>query len=189
MTFLYIHGFNSDGDGWKAQALRRQFPESQVIAPDLPANPLEVMQLLGRVVTTSTAPIQLIGTSLGGFYAYCLSAQFQLPAWLFNPSLEPYKTLNDRGIGDFKTWTKQRDYRFKADYLAPLQLLRSQADYEVQVESLRFFLADDDDILDHSSLAQQFPKADIRWFSGAGHGFSKFEKVLKLAKKEAWNSF
>jgi predicted esterase YcpF (UPF0227 family) len=183
-TFLYIHGFNSDGNGWKAQALRRQFPTATVLAPDLPANPQAVIALLEPLVQKAGLPLYLIGTSLGGFYAYYLSAKYQLPALLFNPSLAPDLTLQGRGIGHFKTWTKQRDYHFREDYLAVLASMKATAQALVQGQLLRFFLAEDDDVLDHSQLAEWFPSSEIQWFAAAGHGFSKFEKVLKAEKKE-----
>ncbi|MEL7220293.1 MAG: YqiA/YcfP family alpha/beta fold hydrolase [Bacteroidota bacterium] len=186
MTFLYIHGFNSDGEGWKAQALRRQFPTATVLAPDLPADPQQVMALLNEQLQGSSPPFYLVGTSLGGFYAYCLSAHYQRPALLFNPSLSPYLTLKGRGIGHFQTWTKQRDYHFQEAYLQQLEALKVAAETRIQPQLLRFFLADDDDVLDHSSLPTLYPESDIRWYSQAGHGFRKFEKILKSAKKEGW---
>lgn len=186
MTFLYIHGFNSDGDGWKAEALQRQFPAAEVLAPDLPADPEMVMKVLQKLVLQSTSPLHLVGTSLGGFYAYCLSAQYQLPALLFNPSLSPHLTLKGRGIGHFKTWTKQRDYHFQEDYLHQLERLKTAATPLLQQKLIRFFLAEDDDVLDHGLIPTLFPKSAIQWYSKAGHSFSKFEKVLKSAKKEGW---
>lgn len=183
MTFLYIHGFNSDGDGWKAAALRRQFPTATVLAPDLPADPQAVITLLEELVTADR-PLWLIGTSLGGFYAYYLSAKYQLPALLFNPSLSPHITLQGRGIGHFKTWTKQRDYHFLEDYLPVLAQLKTQAQALAQDQLLRFFLAEDDAVLDHRQLPTHFPASEINWYSEAGHGFSKFEKVLKTSKKD-----
>lgn len=186
MTFLYIHGFNSDGDGWKAQALKRQFPIATVLAPDLPADPKAVITLLDPFIEEAHYPLYLIGTSLGGFYAYYLSAKHGLPAWLFNPSLAPYITLQGRGIGRFKTWTKQRDYHFREEYLDALAEMSTQASQQINESLLRFFLAKDDDVLDHSKIPESFQISDIHWYPGAGHGFSKFEKVIKTAKKEGW---
>lgn len=184
MEIIYLHGFNSDGEGWKSQALRKHFPKARVQAPDLPAPPHEVQQLVETCLLQCKQPPLLVGSSLGGFYAYYNSAIHQLQALLFNPSLQPYHTLNDRGIGSFKTWTKGRDYEFKFDYLSQLEQMKREADKKCDQKLLRFFLAMDDDVLDHQQLPEQFPHAPFQWFSGAGHRFSKFEKVLKLIKKE-----
>ncbi len=192
MNFLYLHGFNSDGDGWKAQALRQRFPASSVFAPDLPAQPSAVLRLLEELLltipTTSDTPLVLLGTSLGGFYAYYLSAVKGLPALLFNPSLQPHETLDDRGIGEFQTWTKGRDYHFKVEYLLELAQLKQEAEKKVDVSRLRFFLAEDDEVLDLNRIPANYPEASIRWYSKAGHGFSVFEKVLKEGQQEGWLS-
>lgn len=180
---IYIHGFNSDGDGWKADALRKHFPNKEVIAPDFPAAPKQVMeQLKALLATRKPEECLLIGTSLGGFYAYIISAQYAIPAWLFNPSLAPYQTLDDRGIGQFYTWKKQRPYLFKKVYLTQLADLKNSSDKQIKHELLQFYIATDDDILDHSTLAQQFPSNSIHYYDKAGHSFSKFEKVLKQNK-------
>lgn len=183
MTLIYLHGFNSDGEGWKAEALRRQFPAATIWAPDLPADPDEVIAIIGNFVQEQTEKPVLLGTSLGGFYAYWGSAKFGLRALLFNPSLRPHQTLAGRGIGHFKTWTKGRDYHFREEYLLILQQLKAEADAASQPELLHFFLAKDDDVLDHSAIPDSFPQSRVRWYEGAGHGFSKFEKVLKEIKR------
>lgn len=184
MEIIYLHGFNSDGEGWKSQALRKHFPNANVQAPDLPAHPQEAQQIIECCLRNSTQSPLLVGSSLGGFYAYYNSAIHQLPALLFNPSLQPYLTLNDRGIGTFKTWTKGRDYHFKYDYLDLLQQMKVTAEKTCEQKLLHFFLATDDDILDHQYLPEEFPDAQLQWFPRAGHRFSKFEKVLKLIKKD-----
>lgn len=179
MTWLYLHGFNSDGGGWKVDALQRVFPQAHVLSPDLPADPAEAMALLHAQVQAAAEPPLFIGTSLGGFYAYCLCAAYQRPAYLFNPSLQPHETLV-RGIGRFRTWTKGRDYHFRADYLPILAELKAEADARIDPGLLHFFLATDDDVLDLTPIPQQFPTAaTLRWYDGAGHAFSKFEKALK----------
>lgn len=183
MTFVYLHGFNSDGEGWKAEALRRQFPAANVWAPDLPANPEQVITIIGDYLSQLSDPCILLGTSLGGFYAYWASAHFGNRALLFNPSLSPHDTLRGRGIGHFKTWTKGRDYHFKAEYLPVLEQLKVTADTTIRQDLLHFFLATNDDVLNHEPVPLLFPKAQIHWYEGAGHGFSKFEKVLKELKK------
>lgn len=187
MIYLYLHGFNSDGEGWKAQAIRRHFPQAEVWAPNLPARPVEVVQLLNDLLTKRTeVEVQVIGSSLGGFYAYYCSAVWGLPALLVNPSLSPHETLRGRGIGHFETWTLKRPYHFKASYLTELAELKEAIKHRVTPELLRFRLATDDDVLNFEDLPKQFPASDIRWYTGAGHSFSKFEKVLREGKREGW---
>jgi predicted esterase YcpF (UPF0227 family) len=184
MDIIYLHGFNSDGEGWKSAALRRHFPEAKVQAPDLPADPLLVNELIDHCINRCATPPLLVGSSLGGFYAYCHSSRYQLRALLFNPSLKPHITLDDRGIGVFKTWTQERPYHFKREYLSVLEQMKIAADREQNQKLLYFFLATDDEVLNHQQLPELFPEAHVQWFPRAGHRFSKFEKVLKLFKKD-----
>lgn len=178
-TFIYIHGFNSDGDGWKAKALERHFPEARVIAPDFEADPMVVIAKLDAILNTlHPKNVHLLGTSLGGFYAYLCSAKYGIKASLFNPSLAPFHTLDDRGIGQFYTWTKKRSYLFKKAYLPILAKLKKDADRQINPSNCRFYLATDDDVIDHSLLSQLYPDIPIEWFDHAGHSFSKFENVL-----------
>ncbi|WP_367392510.1 YqiA/YcfP family alpha/beta fold hydrolase [Lewinella sp. LCG006] len=184
MNIIYLHGFNSDGEGWKSAALRRHFPKAQVQAPDLPADPQAVKKIVENCINHCATPPLLVGSSLGGFYAYYHSSLHHLRAMLFNPSLSPHLTLDDRGIGVFKTWTQGRPYHFKREYLPVLEQMKADASRQQDQKLLYFFLATDDEVLNHQSLPAQFPEAHVQWFPQAGHGFSKFEKVLKLMKKE-----
>lgn len=186
MTLVYLHGFNSDGGGWKAAALAKHFPEAQVLSPDLPADPSLVVALLLELLESVPRPVYLVGTSLGGFYAYYLSAHFGWPALLFNPSLQPHLTLH-RGIGHWQTFVKGRDYHFTADYLDTLAHLKTEADRRVVAGQLYFFLATDDEVLDLSGIPAAFPGAGaIRWYPRCGHSFDKFERALKEIRQAGW---
>ncbi len=187
MTLIYLHGFASDGGGWKAAALQQFFPQARVLSPDLPADPAAVVELLHQLASATHDDCYWFGTSLGGFYAYYASSVFQQPAFLFNPSLRPDETLRPRGIGHWKTFQQQRDYVFQADYLDRLTTLRLQAEAAIHQELLYFFLAEDDLILDLHPLVGQFPSAaHLSWYPECGHSFSKFGKAIKLIRQEKW---
>lgn len=186
MTIYYLHGFNSDGGGWKADALQKHFPAATIVSPDLPADPAEVVAILQALIESASGPRVVFGTSLGGFYAYYLSARYNLPAFLFNPSLQPDQTLH-RGLGRWRTFRKQRHYDFRASYLLTLRQIREEAQQRLRPERLYFFLSTDDDILDLSGIPAAYPAAAaLRWYAHSGHGFDKFEMALKEIKREGW---
>ena len=62
---LYLHGFASSGATGSVGTLRLLMPECQVIAPDLPVEPSDVMNMLTALVA-SEKPDLVIGTSMGG---------------------------------------------------------------------------------------------------------------------------
>jgi predicted esterase YcpF (UPF0227 family) len=183
MNLLYLHGFNSDGGGFKYDRLRKAFKKAKVLSPDLPANPMEVIKIVDTLIAQQTGPTYCIGTSLGGFYAYYFSAKYNQPCFLFNPSLKPHATLH-RGIGTWTTFQKERTYIFEEAYLADLKRLKEEAEKTIKEEHLNFFLATDDDILDLSDIPTLYPNANtLEWYDNTGHSFSRFPEALKKVKE------
>lgn len=179
MTIFYLHGFNSDGGGLKYDQLRRHFKTATVLAPDLPAHPLEVKAIVHQLLSENKAPYFFVGTSLGGFYAWYFSAITQSKAYLYNPSLSPNITLDDRGVGVFETWIKKRSYHFKREYLQYLKELKEEAKQKEEASLLHFFLGEEDDVIDHSQVPQLYPGAAfLRWYPNIGHRFSVFGETL-----------
>lgn len=68
---LYVHGFASSGQSGTVKRLREVFPAAEVVAPDLPLNPLEALTLL-QVTCKEIRPDLIIGTSMGGMFAEML---------------------------------------------------------------------------------------------------------------------
>ena len=66
--FLYIHGLSSSGNSSTAKNLAQLLPDMEIIAPDLPINPVEAIRLL-QEICKSELPDILIGTSMGGMFA------------------------------------------------------------------------------------------------------------------------
>lgn len=189
MTIIYFHGFNSDGQGYKYDLLIKYFPEAEVLAPDLPADPAAVVATIEHSVEGKSPPFIGVGTSLGGFYAYYFAAIWQTPCFLYNPSLRPHQTLH-RGIGHHKTWIKGRDYHFRAEYLEVLRELKLKADQSINPPDLHFFLAEDDDVLDLKPIPVLLPDAGhIQWFPKAGHSFSKFETTMPTVRAKLFSKF
>ncbi len=183
MIILYLHGFNSDGTGFKSEQLEKHFPNANLLAPDLEANPEAVVAQIKHLLKHASSPIYLVGSSLGGFYAWYFSAILQRPCFLYNPSLQPHATLH-RGIGRHQTWIKGRDYHFKEEYLPILEQLKKEADPLSRESLLNFFLATDDDVLDLSPIPQLYPHANhLSWHKKVGHGFSKFKTTLPTVER------
>ncbi|GJM33704.1 MAG: hypothetical protein DHS20C18_27050 [Saprospiraceae bacterium] len=182
MTIIYLHGFNSDGGGYKYDQLCDFFQTGTILSPDLDAEPMKVVGQIDQLLTTLSLPVYLVGTSLGGFYAMYFSARLNVPCFLYNPSLQPHLTLH-RGIGRHQTFMKGRDYHFKATYLPVFGQLKREADAVLRPENLNFFLATDDDVLDLKPIPGRFPNANhLSWHKNAAHGFSKFKETLPVVK-------
>ena len=77
MLIINLHGFNS-GPGDKVVQLQKAFPGCDIIAPQLPYDPLQAIQVVIEILEKySKDEIHIIGTSLGAFYAMYLSTLYQ----------------------------------------------------------------------------------------------------------------
>lgn len=68
MKILYFHGFGSSGASGTVQSLRQMLPDIEIIAPDIPVDPVEALPFL-QALCQQEQPDLIIGTSMGGMYA------------------------------------------------------------------------------------------------------------------------
>ncbi len=93
---LYVHGFASSGSSGSVRTLRLLLPEATIIAPDLPVEPQEALDLL-RNMLESEKPDLIIGTSMGGMYTEML---YGVDRILVNPAFQLADTLlKNNGLG------------------------------------------------------------------------------------------
>ena len=104
-TIMYVHGFASSGSSGTVMALRRHFMGWRVVAPDLPVDPFEAMELLHRMVDEER-PAVVIGTSMGGMYVQQLRGVRRI---IVNPSFEMSRSLLFGKMGRNKYTSKRRD--------------------------------------------------------------------------------
>ena len=102
---LYVHGFASSGSSGTVMTLRRHLSTWQVVAPDLPVDPFEALELLRRVVDEEK-PDVVVGTSMGGMYTQQL---WGIPRVLVNPSFEMSRSLLFGKMGRNKYMSKRKD--------------------------------------------------------------------------------
>lgn len=68
MKIIYFHGFGSSHASGTVEILRRELAEDEIVAPDIPIDPLEALPYLKELCETEQ-PDLVIGTSMGGMYA------------------------------------------------------------------------------------------------------------------------
>lgn len=101
---LYVHGFMSSGSTHTAQLLRDFLPSATVIAPDLPLEPTEAMQLL-RDTIEKEKPDLIIGTSMGGMYTEMLRGVDRI---LVNPAFQMGDTMAEHNMMGKQTFQNPR---------------------------------------------------------------------------------
>lgn len=65
---VYFHGYGSSGASGTVDLLRRMLPEYEVVAPDIPVDPVDALPYL-REFCAQQQPDLIIGSSMGGMYA------------------------------------------------------------------------------------------------------------------------
>jgi len=176
---FYFHGFASSGKSWKIGDLKKHLPNETIMAPTLPVNPEEVVTFFEQVVAENGKPALLIGSSLGGFYAYYAAIRFNIPAVLINPSITPWMGLEGY-IGINQRYYTGEPFEWKAQYLDSLKKLSNEIQhYNTNHHLLHFFLSDDDEVLDLKVIPEHFPNAgSIRFYDNCQHSFTRFIEII-----------
>ncbi len=178
---LYIHGFLSSSKSAKAQQLKtwleQQSRGEEFICPDLSPHPQQAMATLTKIVKSTQQPLKLVGSSLGGFYATCLSERYDLKAVVINPSTNPAVTLAKR-IGKQKAWHSEEMVEFTPDDVQTLKAMR----YENLAKPDNFLLMVEkaDETLNYQKAVAYYADCNQLIFNHGNHSFSRFQQVLTL---------
>jgi predicted esterase YcpF (UPF0227 family) len=183
---IYLHGFRSSPDSFKArllgEALARRGLQANFLAPSLPISPraavaaVEAAHALGPQDT-------LIGSSLGGCYATVLAARHGCRLVLLNPALRPADGLS--GYIGWQTFfhDPSRGFEWTAAHVQELREL--QPERLAAPERTLLIAATGDELLDWREMVAFCSGADCRVIQGSDHGLSDFadhlEAVLAFA--------
>ena len=103
-TMMYVHGFGSSGQSGTVTRLRTVFPNTHVVAPDLPVHPQEAIDLLHKLCQ-SEKPDLILGTSMGGMYTEQL---YGFDRICMNPALCIADTMQAHGLTGTQTFQNPR---------------------------------------------------------------------------------
>lgn len=167
---MYVHGFASSGSSGTVMNLRKNFLDWRVIAPDLPVDPFEALELL-RETIRSEQPKIIIGTSMGGMYTQQL---WGIPRIVVNPSFEMSRTLLFNHIGKHKYTAKRKDgvmeFRIDKKVVERFKLMeQTQFDgINEQEKSLVYGLFGDKDpvVHFHPLMSRLYGEERCLWFDG-----------------------
>lgn len=167
---LYVHGFASSGSSGTVMALRRNMPAWRVVAPDLPVDPFEALELLRKTVE-SEMPDIVVGTSMGGMYTQQL---WGVPRIVVNPSFEMSRSLLFGKMGRNKYTSKRQDgaaeFRIDKNVVEQFKLMeKNQFDGITDEEkNLVMGLFGDKDPVVHfyPLMSRLYGGERCRWFDG-----------------------
>ena len=167
---IYVHGFASSGSSGTVMTLRRYLTEWRVIAPDLPVDPFEALELL-RGLIEEEKPDIVVGTSMGGMYT---QQMWGVPRIVVNPSFEMSRSLLFGKMGRNKYMSKRKDgaTEFRIDKAVVerfKEMEKHQFDGITEDEKkLVVGLFGDKDPIVHFQplMAQLYGEDRCRWFAG-----------------------
>lgn len=167
---IYVHGFASSGCSGTVMTLRRYLTEWRVIAPDLPVDPFESLELLHGLIDEEKPDI-IVGTSMGGMYT---QQMWGVPRIVVNPSFEMSRSLLFGKMGRNKYMSKRKDgaTEFRIDKAVVerfKEMEKHQFDGITEDEKkLVVGLFGDKDPIVHFQplMAQLYGEDRCRWFAG-----------------------
>lgn len=172
---LYLHGFRSSPMSAKAQQtlqwFRTHYPDVTVQIPQLPPSPQAAAQLIAATVATwPHERMAVMGSSLGGYYASWVAAQYACPAVLLNPAVNPARDLA-RYIGQNTQWHRPEEaFYFKPEYIEQLRALDSRG-MPCQAPQL-VVIAKGDEVLDWREMAERHADAQCLILEGHDHALT-----------------
>jgi uncharacterized protein len=181
-VLIYIHGFNSSPASHKARLLQERLRalgrEQDFACPALPHQPAAALRLLEDLVAAPAprAPVTLVGSSLGGYYATCLVERSEsLRAVVINPAITPAEGLRNH-LGPQKNLYTGEAYELTQQYLDELQAMRVGRIHAPQ----RYLLihATGDELLDYRVASAYYCGARQIIHAGGDHGFADFERYV-----------
>jgi len=182
---LYLHGFRSSPDSFKAQRLlgwlAEHRPDVTAWCPALPPSPAEAMHLVRE--GTSGWPADrsaVLGSSLGGFYAAAVSRERGWPAVLMNPAVFPARDLAG-WVGTVEAFHDPGEtFEFRAAFIDELDALTQPPTRPRLAHPERCFalIAQGDELLDWREMAAFCNGAQVRLIEGSDHALSDFDEHL-----------
>lgn len=183
MKILYLHGFRSSPNSFKAQKcfahiekLRKMGDRLEWYCPQLPPSPKQAMDMvMQHIEDWQGHQMAVIGSSLGGFYATYVAEHKNCGAVLLNPSVNPAMEMQQ--------YIDKHPIRGEADekYIQPEFIEQFKA-LEVPVtmpERYFLVLSKDDEELDYQQAVKHYSKSERKLLENSGHRITDFDDHIE----------
>ena len=167
-TVVYFHGFASGPQGPtpKTDLIRELGHEVALIATDGDYRPVGYRAAFARLNLDPTAPLVLMGTSLGGFWARRLGQELGRPWIALNPAIQPSQSL-ERYIGPNTRFDTGGSFTWTA-VDCEAYVAEEQVALRPDLPGL-LILAEDDEVLDYRLAWDAAGSARIVVLPQGGH--------------------
>lgn len=178
-NILYIHGFMSSPQSYKAELTKRfiqkYYPSWHYYCPQLHVSPaIAIEQLIALMKDKQDQTWLLIGSSLGGYYGSYLSEKFNVKAVLVNPAVKPYELL-EAYLGEQKSYHSDEVVNVKPCFLDELKNIEVNT---ISKKNYLVMLQTDDEVLDYQQAEKKYQSCELVIEQGGDHSFINFQDHL-----------
>ena len=182
---LYLHGFNSSPQSKKAletgRWMKLNTPDIEFCCPQLSPYASEAMDTLKALVEDYLPePVYLVGSSMGGFFATCLVEQYNLPAVLINPAVNPSSGLHS-WLGENRNFITGERWFFEPQHIEQYrdlnpQKIKCQKNYKILLQT-------GDEVLDYRHAQERYKGCAIETEVGGDHSFVDYQQHIPAILK------
>jgi predicted esterase YcpF (UPF0227 family) len=179
-TVIYLHGFRSSPLSDKAQRLAERATERGrvCLCPQLPVSGKEAIALVSPLIEASSAPVTLVGSSLGGCYATWLGERYPAKVAalvLVNPAIVGKLKL-ERYLGTQTHFHSGETFEFTEQHIAELRAL--DVPQQAHPERTWLLLEKGDQTLNYRDALARYPLAKQTVLEDGNHSFSRWADYL-----------
>ena len=167
---INIHGLYGTAENVNYKILSKLYPVSEIYSPQIQFENRSPSSIMGELNAVKNIDF-VVGNSLGGFFAYVLSAKRNCPCLLVNPCIPPTKYMKDPSFG------------YPEKFLDELKQLQESAEaikIHQPVCNTFVILGKDDEVLDSRFTKSYLKNVELYEIEG-GHRISgtAFKKQMK----------
>ena len=179
-TILYLHGFISSPASKKAvmlgDYLRSQAPDIEYLVPALHHRPAQaISQVQWHCLGKNPADLQIVGSSLGGFYATVAAEKTGCRAVVINPAVHPQNHFG-RYLGPQRNLYTGEHFDLTREHVAELASLDPAA--ITRPERYWLLVETADEVLDYREAVAYYAGAFQTVVQGGDHSLSSFPEFV-----------
>ncbi len=175
---MYIHGFLSAPASTKAQLTARwleaERPDIQFVCPALSSYPAQAQATLReQCEALDGAPLWLIGSSLGGFWAsWMIEAGLAERAVLVNPAVSPHQRFRSYLGRELRSYYTEESFTLTEADMRTL----AESESETLTEPERYWLLAQkgDEVLDYRDAELRYTNCRQTLLEGGSHAFEDY---------------
>lgn len=187
VKLIYLHGFNSSPDSFKAQAVKQRIINMPFVdedgldnfleIPEIPPVPADAAKMLSTIAEKAREnhTVAFAGSSLGGFYATWLAEKYDARAVLINPAVKPYDLLAKYLGENINYYTSER-WMLEPSHIEQFREL--DIDPITRPERYLLMLQKGDEKLDYRQAAKKYRGCPSVIEEGGDHSFVNFENHI-----------